>query len=71
VVLRGKIANEFPQAAPEKALLRDEVLDLLIAEFPFTKDEWFAAVPREMRERTNGDEIRRYLDRVLETLADI
>jgi len=70
VDLRDKeILPAFPDIAPEKCLLRPELLEEFIARRPRSRDEWFRAFPLDVRSSTDSKQIGRFLDRVLEIIT--
>lgn len=65
------IARQFPSVDPNNGLLRQSMLDLLLHLRPTTKEEWLTLVPYYLRASTNSEQVGRYLQEVLDILADI
>ncbi len=69
--LRDKeIRMAFPEAPPEKCLLRQALLDELVRRCPKTKDEWFKLISYELRSGTDSKQVGQYLDGVLNIIAN-
>jgi very-short-patch-repair endonuclease len=65
-----EILPAFPAAAPEKCLLRDELLELFVLKRPRSKADWFRIVSQELRSCTDSKQVSRFLDRVFEIIAE-
>ena len=59
------IAPNFPDQT--KGILRDEVLDRLVRFFPLTREEFYKAVPMNLRQHTDSQQMQ-YLDDILEII---
>jgi hypothetical protein len=68
--LREEIKSAFPDTPNERCLLRDDVLEEFIQKRPKTRDEWFRKIPEQMRTSIDSKQVGRYLDRVVEVVAD-
>ncbi|MBI5657838.1 MAG: DUF4011 domain-containing protein [Geobacter sp.] len=59
-------ANILPSFTDEgRGILRDEILDRLVKQMPITREEFYAAVPMELRQHTDGKQMQ-FLDDILE-----
>lgn len=65
-----EIRPEFPDSPPENGLLRKTLLDEFVQKRPKTKDDWFRRFPQQTRVSVDSRQIAKYLDRVLEIIAD-
>lgn len=71
VTLRDEeITSAFPDSAAEKALLRKDLLEEFIEKRPKTRDDWFRRIPEQMRSVVDSKQVGKYLDRVLEIIAE-
>jgi very-short-patch-repair endonuclease len=71
VTLRDEeITLTFPDSPVEKALLRKDLLEEFIEKRPRTREEWFRRIPGQMRSGVDSKQVGRYLDRVLEIIAE-
>jgi very-short-patch-repair endonuclease len=70
VSLREEIVGAFPDVPPDRCLLRDEVLEVLVTKRPVTRDDWFRVIPLSLRERTEAAQVGRYLQRVLDIIRE-
>jgi len=68
--LRHEIETEFPDSPPDKGLLRDELLEELMSRRPKSKDDWFRLISQRLRTGTESKQVGRYLQRVLQDIAD-
>jgi len=59
------IAPNFPDQT--KGILRDEVLDRLVRLLPLTREEFYTAVPMNLRQHTDSQQMQ-YLDDILEII---
>jgi hypothetical protein len=50
--------------------LREDLLEEFIEKRPRTKDDWFRKIPEQMRSRVDSKQVGKYLDRVLEIIAE-
>jgi very-short-patch-repair endonuclease len=65
-----EIKPAFPDSPDEKGLLRDSLLEEFIQKRPKTKDDWFRKIPQEFRTNVESKQVGRYLERVLEIIAE-
>ena len=65
------IRIETPNAEPTSGLLRKSMLDALLRYRPKTPDEFRSMIRLDLREQTSGAQVRKYLDQVLEIVAEI
>ncbi len=72
VALReNEIEIEFPATDPARGLLRKPMLDVLLRFRPSDVDAFHRLIPKEMRERTDGEQFARYAGRVFEILEAV
>jgi hypothetical protein len=69
IALRERIEAECPGADPARDLLRQPMLDELLRKRPTDANEWRAKIPLELRQSTDGEQFKRYLEDVFEILA--
>jgi very-short-patch-repair endonuclease len=71
ITLREKeIKPEFPESPPESGLLRKSLLEEFVEKRPKTRDDWFRKFPQHLRVSVDSRQIGKYLDRVLEIIAE-
>jgi hypothetical protein len=71
IILREKeIKPEFPESPPESGLLRKSLLDEFVEKRPKTRDDWFRKFPQHLRVSIDSRQTGKYLDRVLEIIAE-
>lgn len=68
--LRSALEDEFPNVDLEFSLLRPDIVSLLKERRPTTREEFARAVPRELRERIDPEQAKRYLDTVLSVIEN-
>jgi len=69
--LRDKeIHAEFPEIPANKGLLCDELMRFFIERRPKTREDWLRRAPLELRINVDSRQVARYLDRVLEIVAE-
>jgi very-short-patch-repair endonuclease len=68
--LRGEVRTAFPDAPDDRCLLRDDVLEEFIQKRPKSRDEWFRKFPEQLRSSVDSKQVSRYLERVLEAIAE-
>jgi very-short-patch-repair endonuclease len=72
VALReNEIEIDFPSTEPARGLLRKPMLDVLLRFRPTDVDAFRRLIPKEMRERTDGEQFARYAGRVFEILEAV
>lgn len=64
------IKREFPDLAPERGLLRKNMIDFLLEKRPTNRKEWLACIPLSLRENTDGRQMK-YIDQVFEILESV
>jgi very-short-patch-repair endonuclease len=71
VTLRDmELAPAFPDSLDENGLLREDLLEEFIEKRPKSRDDWFSKIPQQFRTTVDSNQVRRYLDRVLEIIAE-
>jgi very-short-patch-repair endonuclease len=65
-----EITPAFPDSPAEKNLLREDLLEEFIEKRPTTRDDWFRSIPEQMRSSVDSKQVGKYLDRVLEIIAE-
>jgi very-short-patch-repair endonuclease len=60
----------FPDSPAESGLLRNDLLEEFVEKRPKTRDDWFRKIPQEFRATVDSKQVSRYLDRVLEIIAE-
>ncbi|MBI3681089.1 MAG: DUF4011 domain-containing protein [Acidobacteria bacterium] len=65
-----EILPAFPDCAPEKCLLRPELLEELIGKRPRSRDHWFRMISHALRSSTDSKQVGQFLDRVLTIIAE-
>jgi very-short-patch-repair endonuclease len=71
VTLRDmELAPAFPDSPAENGLLRNEPLEEFIEKRPKSRDDWFRTIPQQFRTTVDSKQVSRYLDRVLEIIAE-
>ena len=69
VHLRDKeLRTAFPDSAPERCLLRSELLDAFVNVRPRTKEEWFQKIAPDLHSVTESKQVGQFLPRVLEII---
>jgi len=68
--LRKIIEVEFPNTAPQKCLLADNIVDILNKQRPKSSNEFANAVPRQVRENIDHEQARKYLNTVFALIED-
>jgi very-short-patch-repair endonuclease len=66
----SEIKPDFPESPLESGLLRKSLLDQFVETRPKTRDEWFRKIPQDLRVRVESKQVAKYLDRVLEIIAE-
>jgi len=64
------IGKECPDTDPEKRLLRPDMLERLVGDRPTSREEFTVFIPGYLRTYTCVNEAEKYLDDVLEIIAD-
>jgi len=67
---RDKIKKKFPHTAEEKCLLRPEMMEEIMEHLPESREDFLESIPFNLRQETEGDENRLFLDGVLEIVND-
>ncbi|MGA3241825.1 MAG: AAA domain-containing protein [Bryobacteraceae bacterium] len=71
VTMREEEINPaFPDSSAEKGLLQKDLLEEFIENRPKTRDDWFRRIPQQLRTNVDSKQVGRYLDRVLEIIAE-
>jgi len=71
VALRdSEIKADFPDTPLEKGLLNPSLLEVFVEKRPKTRDDWFQRIPQQFRTNVDSKQVGKYLDRVLELIAD-
>ena len=71
VALRDtELVPAFPDSPPERSLLRSDLLDEFVELRPKSRDEWFRTLSQQVRGTVDWRQVGRYLDRVLQTIAE-
>lgn len=63
------IASEVEAWRPERSVLRESMIEMLVAQRLDDPDQWFVKVPNYLRVGTDPNEKRLYLDRVCDLVA--
>jgi hypothetical protein len=66
----AEIKPAFPETPAEQGLLRRSLLEEFIAKRPKTKADWFRVFPESVRTSVDSKQVGRYLDRVLQMIAE-
>ena len=66
-----KIIPKYPDVEPSHRLLRKAMLDALLLQRPTTPDEFRTLIPLKLREETDREQAKAYLDDVLDIISDI
>ena len=66
--LRKYVESDFPDTEPERRLLTDERIKVLIAYKPTTFQDYRTEVPWEYRETVHGEEAQSFLPEVFEII---
>ena len=66
----NEIKPAFPDSPAEKGLLRKSLLEEFILMRPKNKEDWFRKIPQDLRTSVDSKQVGRYLDRVLEIIAE-
>jgi len=66
-----KIIPKYPDVEPSHRLLRKTMLDALLLQRPTTPDEFRTLIPLKLREETDREQAKAYLDDVLDIISDI
>lgn len=64
------VQKEFPDTPIERRLLRPEMLDRFTKDLPINREDFAILVPRYLRENTCSEEASKFLDDILEIIAD-
>jgi very-short-patch-repair endonuclease len=67
--LRAEMQEAMPSVKEREALLRDDLLDVLLHMRPRTRDEWIKKIPMDLRIDTDGEHVKRFLPEVFKVLA--
>jgi len=67
----GVIAVEMENWQPHRSILRDSMIETLVAQKVRNPDDWFLKVPQFQRAGTNAVEKRRYFERICEIIDHI
>jgi very-short-patch-repair endonuclease len=71
IMLReSEIKPAFPESPAETGLLRKSLLEEFVRTRPKTKDDWFRKLPQHLRTSVDSKQVGKYLDRVLEIIAE-
>ncbi len=71
VTLRDtEVTPAFPDSPAENGLLRNDLLEEFVDKRPKSKDDWFRKIPQQFRITVDSKQVGRYLDRVLEIIAE-
>jgi len=65
-----EIKAEFPHSSDADGLFGNGLLDQLLETLPKTRDEWFRKIPQSLRVSVDSKLVAKYLDRVLEIIAE-
>ena len=65
-----KINKQFPKSSNENSLLRPGMIEALLSKLPCSKAEFLEYIPEYLRQGTNVEEAKYFLDEVLELIAD-
>lgn len=67
---RTEIKAEFPATLEADGLFGNGLLDELLEKRPKTRDEWLRKIPQTLRVSVDSKLVAKYLDRVLEIIAE-
>jgi len=67
---RTEIRADFPDSSEASGLFGNGLLNELLEKRPKNRDEWFRKIPHSMRVSVDSKQIAKYLDRVLEIIAE-
>jgi len=67
---RTEIKAEFPDKSEADGLFSNGLLDELLEKRPKNRDEWFRKIPQSLRVSVDSKVVAKYLDRVLEIIAE-
>jgi very-short-patch-repair endonuclease len=67
---RTEIKAEFPATSEADGLFGNGLLDELLEKRPKNRDEWFRKIPQSLRVSIDSKQVAKYLDRVLELIAE-
>ena len=65
-----EIKAAFPDTPTEKGLLNDSLMEEFLQKRPKSKADWFNRIPQHFRANIDSKQVGRYLDRVLEIIAE-
>ncbi len=65
-----ELTPAFPNSPVENSLLRSDLLEEFIEKRPKSRDDWFRKIPLQFRTSIDSKQVGRYLDRVLEIIAE-
>ena len=65
-----EIKPAFPEALPERGLLKKSLLDEFVQKRPKTRDDWFRRIPQHFRTNVDSNQVGKYLDRVLDIIRE-
>ncbi len=71
VRLRDQMRRDHPVSRDSADLLRDELLEAFLRHRPRDRQEWLKKIPLDLRLDTDGNQLRAYLESVLEITARI
>ena len=64
------VEKECPETEPEKRLLRPDMLKRLVSDRPTSREDFTVFIPGYLRTHTCANEAEKYLDEVIEIIAD-
>jgi very-short-patch-repair endonuclease len=65
-----EVTPAFPDSPAENGLLRNDLLEEFVEKRPKTRDDWFRKIAPQFRTTVDSKQVGRYLDRVLEIIAE-
>ena len=65
-----ELTPAFPESPAENGLLRNDLLEEFVVKRPKTRDDWFRKIPQHFRTTADSKQVGKYLDRVLEIIAE-
>ena len=71
VTLRDReLSPAFPNSPAENSLLRNDLLEEFVDKRPKSREDWFRKIPLQFRTSIDSKQVGRYLDRILEIIAE-
>jgi very-short-patch-repair endonuclease len=65
-----EIRANFPDTPLDQGLLNPDLLEAFVQKRPKTRDDWFRRIPQQQRTAVDSKQVGRYLDRVLDIIAE-